>query len=105
VDRQEDIFQKCLTALSRHESAVLGLIFWNNLELVTDSAELRKWLNGKGKEGKVAPFACISAGGNYMPLDLTYICMGPLSPRHGASSGSEWRRQPPDMEGSCEYIE
>jgi hypothetical protein len=29
---------------------------------------------------------------------------GSLSPRHGASSGSGWRRRPPDMEGSCEYI-
>jgi hypothetical protein len=24
---------------------------------------------------------------------------------HGASSGSRWGRWPPDMEGSCEYIE
>jgi hypothetical protein len=23
----------------------------------------------------------------------------------GASSGDGWRRRPPDMEGSCEYIE
>jgi hypothetical protein len=30
---------------------------------------------------------------------------GSLSPRHGASSGCGWRRRPPDMEGSCEYIE
>jgi len=28
-----------------------------------------------------------------------------LSPRHGASSGCRWRRRPPDMEGSCQYIE
>jgi len=26
-----------------------------------------------------------------------------LLPRHGASSGSGWR--PPDLEGSCDYIE
>jgi len=28
-----------------------------------------------------------------------------LSPRHGASLGSGWQRQPPDMEGGCQYIE
>jgi len=28
---------------------------------------------------------------------------GFLSPRHGASLGSGWRRWPLDMEGSCEY--
>jgi hypothetical protein len=28
-----------------------------------------------------------------------------LVPRHGASSGCGWRRRPPDMEGSCEYID
>jgi hypothetical protein len=31
--------------------------------------------------------------------------VGPLSPRHGASSGSGWRRRAPDVEGSCEYTE
>jgi hypothetical protein len=31
--------------------------------------------------------------------------VGPLSPRHGASSGCGWRRRPPVMEESCEYIE
>jgi hypothetical protein len=31
--------------------------------------------------------------------------VGPLSPRHGASSGCGWRERPPEMEGSCEYIE
>jgi hypothetical protein len=31
--------------------------------------------------------------------------VGPLSPRHGASSGFGWRRRLPDMEGTCEYIE
>jgi hypothetical protein len=30
---------------------------------------------------------------------------GPLSPRHGASSGCGRRRRPPDVEGSCEYTE
>jgi len=28
-----------------------------------------------------------------------------LSSRHGASSGCGWRRRPPDMEGTREYIE
>jgi hypothetical protein len=28
--------------------------------------------------------------------------VGPLLLQHGMSS--DWRRQPPDMEGSCEYI-
>jgi len=32
------------------------------------------------------------------------IC-GSLSPWHGATSGFGWRRQPPDMEGNCEYIQ
>jgi hypothetical protein len=31
--------------------------------------------------------------------------VGPLSQRHGASSGCGWRRRPPVIEGSCEYIE
>jgi hypothetical protein len=31
--------------------------------------------------------------------------MGPLSPWHSVSSGCEWRRQPPAMDSSCEYIE
>jgi hypothetical protein len=26
-------------------------------------------------------------------------------PRHGASSDCGWRRWPPDVEGSCKYIE
>jgi hypothetical protein len=34
-----------------------------------------------------------------------WVPVGPLLPRHGASPGCGWRRQPPDMEGSCEYIE
>jgi predicted SAM-dependent methyltransferase len=33
------------------------------------------------------------------------IIIGPLSPRHGASLGCGYRRRPPDMDGSCEYIE
>jgi hypothetical protein len=28
-----------------------------------------------------------------------------MSPRHGASLDFGWRRRPPDMVGSCEYIE
>jgi len=28
-----------------------------------------------------------------------------LLPRHGASLGCGWKRRPPDVEGSCEYIE
>jgi hypothetical protein len=32
----------------------------------------------------------------------TYV--GPLSPLHGASSGFGWRRLPPGLEGSCDYI-
>jgi len=28
-----------------------------------------------------------------------------LSPQHGMSLGCRWRRQPPDVECSCEYIE
>jgi len=35
---------------------------------------------------------------------LELLC-GSLSARHGAFSGYRWRRWPPDMEGSCEYIE
>jgi hypothetical protein len=34
---------------------------------------------------------------------LEYV--GPLSLRHGASSGCGWRRRPTVLEGSCEYIE
>jgi len=29
----------------------------------------------------------------------------PMLCGHGASSGCEWRRRPPDMKESCEYIE
>jgi hypothetical protein len=28
-----------------------------------------------------------------------------LSPQHGTSLGCRWRRQPPDMQDSCEYFE
>jgi hypothetical protein len=31
--------------------------------------------------------------------------MRPLSPWHSVSSGCEWRRRPPAMESSCEYVE
>jgi len=34
-----------------------------------------------------------------------YILCGSMSKWHGASSGSEWRRQPPGVERSWEYIE
>jgi hypothetical protein len=34
-----------------------------------------------------------------------YLYVHPFSPQHGASSGCGWRRHPPGMEGSCEYIE
>jgi len=30
--------------------------------------------------------------------------MSSLSPWHSASSDDGWRRWPPDMKGSCEYI-
>jgi hypothetical protein len=33
------------------------------------------------------------------------ISVGPLSTWHDASSRCGWRRRPPGMEGSCEYIE
>jgi hypothetical protein len=40
------------------------------------------------------------------PAHLTLLdLVGPLSPRHGASSGCGWKRRPPDMEDSSEYIE
>jgi len=28
-----------------------------------------------------------------------------VSQRHGASSDCGWRRRPPDMKGSCEFME
>jgi hypothetical protein len=38
-----------------------------------------------------------------------FICVlytvGALSPLRGTFSGSEWTRLPPDVMGSCEYIE
>jgi hypothetical protein len=36
---------------------------------------------------------------------ISEIDGGSMSPRHGASSGCGWRRRPPGMGGSCEYIE
>jgi hypothetical protein len=36
---------------------------------------------------------------------VLHVMWVPLSPLHGASSDCGWRRRPPDMEGSCEYIE
>jgi hypothetical protein len=38
-------------------------------------------------------------------IEVIFCWVGPLSPGHGASSGCRWRRWPPDMEGSCKYIE
>jgi hypothetical protein len=38
-------------------------------------------------------------------LYISNTVNGSLSTRNGASSVFGWRRQPPDMEGSCEYIE
>jgi hypothetical protein len=38
----------------------------------------------------------------------TYACslrMGSLSPRHGPSSGYEWKRQPPYVERNYDYVE
>jgi hypothetical protein len=40
-----------------------------------------------------------------LALKLKPCYVGPLSPRHGASSGCGWRRRPPVLERSCEYIE
>jgi hypothetical protein len=34
-----------------------------------------------------------------------YSSIMKLVKRHGASSGSGWRRRPPDMDGTCEYNE
>jgi hypothetical protein len=31
--------------------------------------------------------------------------LDPMSLWHGTSSGCGWRTRPPDMEGSCKYIE
>jgi hypothetical protein len=38
-------------------------------------------------------------------LVFLVVSLGSLSPRHGASAGCGWKRRPPGMEGSCEYIE
>jgi len=35
---------------------------------------------------------------------MAMLC-GSLSLQHGASSGIDWRRQPPEMGGSCKYTE
>jgi hypothetical protein len=41
-----------------------------------------------------------------IPIIPSYLSkVGPLSPRHDASLGCGWRKHPPGMEGSCEYIE
>jgi hypothetical protein len=43
---------------------------------------------------------------NYMYHVIpSFRLYGSLSPPHEASSGCGWKRQPPDMEDSCEYIE
>jgi hypothetical protein len=31
--------------------------------------------------------------------------LDPLLPHQGISSECQWRKEPPDLEGSCEYIE
>jgi hypothetical protein len=36
---------------------------------------------------------------------MKLLKVGPLSSRHGASSGCGWRRRPPDMEDTYEYTE
>jgi len=36
---------------------------------------------------------------------IKYQLSGSLSQPHGMSLGCQWRRQSPDMEGSCKYIE
>jgi len=40
----------------------------------------------------------------YFVLAKAMVC-GTPSPRYGASSGCGWRRRPPDMDGSCKYIQ
>jgi hypothetical protein len=39
-----------------------------------------------------------------MKLLITPYYVGPLSPRHGSSSGCGWRRKPPDMEGAASIL-
>jgi len=34
-----------------------------------------------------------------------YVSLKSLSPQHDAPWDCKWRKQPPDMEGSCKYIE
>jgi hypothetical protein len=62
-------------------------------------------------------FYCIEKyflNNNYVPKNYDHILfhirkipcqVGLLSPQHGASSGCGWKKHPPGMEGSCEYIE
>jgi hypothetical protein len=48
----------------------------------------------------------VTMSGNLVFVIVMKPCyVGPLSPRHGASSGCGWRRRPPDMESSCVYTE
>jgi len=42
---------------------------------------------------------------NSMCKCLQTMFRGSLSPRHGTSSFCCWRRRPPDVQGSCEFIE
>jgi hypothetical protein len=41
----------------------------------------------------------------FTSINAENMLYGSLSPRHGASSSFGWRKRPPDMEGSYEYIE
>jgi len=40
----------------------------------------------------------------HLELKISMLC-GSLSPWHGTFLGCGWRKWPPDMEGSCKYIE
>jgi len=65
-----------------------------------------------GHEGRTTVVSELEEHGTFLPL----LCFHSLerltshqspvtchlSPPHGASSGCEWRRQPPHMEDSCE---
>jgi hypothetical protein len=53
---------------------------------------------------------CLTSNKSSTVRDLVFTAMlhtmisGPIA-TDGVSSGCGWRRQPPDMEGSCEYID
>jgi hypothetical protein len=57
---------------------------------------------------RFSPKVCRTSGNCNRIVTIIFFVMllvGPLSPRHGASSGCGWRRLPPVLEGSCEYVE